>query len=234
MSADADHVVARGVRQERQDPRRAPRAPPSPASTWKDRICRRRTARAARIPAAHVIAASLDDFKRRQDAADGRIVLVTLAPEVPGALPLVEYLVSVRCASRHRSHGCRPGQIRDAVAAGATLATHLGNGCAQFLPRHPEHPVGTARHRRAVRQRDRRRPSPPGRDGESHGARQRSAAHDPRHRCNGCGGLLLPGATRLAASICELGNDGRVSSAVAPPTPRLPRWKEHRFWPAPL
>src|SRR5262245_19119058 len=29
--------------------------------------------------AAHVIAASIDDFSRRQDAADGRIVLVTLA-----------------------------------------------------------------------------------------------------------------------------------------------------------
>ena len=30
-----------------------------------------------------------------------------------------------------------PQRIRDAVSAGATLATHLGNGCAQFLPRHP-------------------------------------------------------------------------------------------------
>ena len=30
-----------------------------------------------------------------------------------------------------------PLQIADAVAAGATLATHLGNGCAQMLPRHP-------------------------------------------------------------------------------------------------
>ena len=28
-------------------------------------------------------------------------------------------------------------QIADAIAAGATLATHLGNGCAQMLPRHP-------------------------------------------------------------------------------------------------
>ena len=33
----------------------------------------------------HVRAASLDDFARRQDAADGRIRLVTLAPEVTGA-----------------------------------------------------------------------------------------------------------------------------------------------------
>jgi N-acetylglucosamine-6-phosphate deacetylase len=30
-----------------------------------------------------------------------------------------------------------PEQIRDAVKAGATLSTHLGNGCANSLPRHP-------------------------------------------------------------------------------------------------
>jgi len=28
-------------------------------------------------------------------------------------------------------------QIQDAVAAGATLSTHLGNGCSGTLPRHP-------------------------------------------------------------------------------------------------
>ena len=42
----------------------------------------------------HVGHASVDDFKRRQDAAGGNIKLLTLAPEVPGALALIEYLVS--------------------------------------------------------------------------------------------------------------------------------------------
>ena len=85
----------------------------------------------------HVTPASVDDFRRRQDAAGGRIVLVTLAPEVPGALPLIEHLVAsgVRAAIGHTA--ATPHQIGDAVAAGATLATHLGNGCAQMLPRHP-------------------------------------------------------------------------------------------------
>jgi N-acetylglucosamine-6-phosphate deacetylase len=88
-------------------------------------------------PRAHVRAASLDDFKRRQDAADGRIVLVTLAPEVGGAVPLIEYLVSagVRVALGHTA--ATPEQIAAAIGAGATLATHLGNGCEQMLPRHP-------------------------------------------------------------------------------------------------
>jgi len=85
----------------------------------------------------HVRGADLDDFKRRQDAAEGRIRLVTLAPEAPGALPLVEQLVAggVRVAIGHTA--ASRVQIQDAVAAGATLSTHLGNGCAGTLPRHP-------------------------------------------------------------------------------------------------
>lgn len=85
----------------------------------------------------HIRPASLDDFKRRQEGANGRIVLVTLAPEVDGALALIEHLTAsgVRVAIGHTA--AAPEQIARAVAAGATLATHLGNGCAQMLPRHP-------------------------------------------------------------------------------------------------
>jgi N-acetylglucosamine-6-phosphate deacetylase len=86
---------------------------------------------------AFVRGADVDDFRRRQDAAEGRIRLVTLAPEAPGALPLIEHLVAskVRVAIGHT--GATGAQIADAVSAGATLSTHLGNGCAQVLPRHP-------------------------------------------------------------------------------------------------
>jgi N-acetylglucosamine-6-phosphate deacetylase len=88
-------------------------------------------------PREHVVPASLDDFLRRQEAADGRIALVTLAAESPGAVPLIEYLVAVgvRVAIGHTA--ATTPQIAHAIAAGATLATHLGNGCAQMLPRHP-------------------------------------------------------------------------------------------------
>jgi N-acetylglucosamine-6-phosphate deacetylase len=88
-------------------------------------------------PREHTAPASLDDFRKRQDAADGRIVLVTLAPEVSGAIGLIEYLAShgVRVAIGHSE--APPAVVRDAVAAGATLSTHLGNGCASVLPRHP-------------------------------------------------------------------------------------------------
>lgn len=88
-------------------------------------------------PRQHVTRASLDDFRRRQEAAGGRIVLVTLAPEVPGAIGLIEHLAAsnIRVAIGHTA--AAPPQIEDAIAAGATMATHLGNGCAQMLPRHP-------------------------------------------------------------------------------------------------
>lgn len=88
-------------------------------------------------PRAFVRGADVDDFRRRQDAAEGRIVLVSVAPEAPGVLPLVEHLVAsgIRVAIAHT--GATGAQIADAVAAGATLSTHLGNGCANLLPRHP-------------------------------------------------------------------------------------------------
>lgn len=88
-------------------------------------------------PREHVTSASVEDFTRRQDAAEGRIRLVTLAPEVTGAMALIEHLVAsgVRVAIGHTA--ASPGQILDALDAGATLATHLGNGCAAMLPRHP-------------------------------------------------------------------------------------------------
>ncbi len=88
-------------------------------------------------PRQHTASATVEDFRRRQDAARGRITLATIAPEVPGALALIDYLASndIRVAIGHSD---APAElIRDAVAAGATLSTHLGNGCASVLPRHP-------------------------------------------------------------------------------------------------
>ena len=88
-------------------------------------------------PREHTRAATRDDFARRQEAAGGRIVLVTLAPEVPGAVELTAHLAEsgVQVAIGHTD--AAPAAIREAISAGATLSTHLGNGCAAVLPRHP-------------------------------------------------------------------------------------------------
>jgi N-acetylglucosamine-6-phosphate deacetylase len=88
-------------------------------------------------PLEHVTEASVEDFQRRQEAAREKIRLVTLAPEVPGTIPLTEYLVAagIRVAIGHTMATVE--QIRDVIKAGATLSTHLGNGCQPMLPRHP-------------------------------------------------------------------------------------------------
>ncbi|HEV2198718.1 MAG TPA: amidohydrolase family protein [Bryobacteraceae bacterium] len=69
-----------------------------------------------------------EEFLRMQDAARGHIRLVTLAPEWLGAPDFIERLTSggVVCAIGHTR--ATPAQIHDAVSAGATLSTHLGNG----------------------------------------------------------------------------------------------------------
>lgn len=65
--------------------------------------------------------------------------LVTLAPERAGA---AQYIAAATARGVRASLGhCAPSpaQVRAAVDAGATLSTHLGNGTAGMLPRHPNH-----------------------------------------------------------------------------------------------
>lgn len=87
-------------------------------------------------PVTEITPASIENFKRRQDAAGGRIRLVTIAPEVAGATALIEYLVGegVRVAIGHTA--ATGADILAAVRAGATVSTHLGNGCAATQHRH--------------------------------------------------------------------------------------------------
>lgn len=79
------------------------------------------------------------ELVRWQRAGENLVRLVTLAPERPGAMNFIAtatahgILVSLgHCAPE-------PGQVRDAVRAGARLSTHLGNGSHRMLPRHPNH-----------------------------------------------------------------------------------------------
>jgi len=86
-------------------------------------------------PKPHVREPSLDSFRRLQDRAAGKICLVTLAPEGPGALPLIEYLVENNVTVSVGHTLASSWQIQDACKAGATLATHLGNGISNQLNR---------------------------------------------------------------------------------------------------
>ena len=78
-------------------------------------------------------------FERWQDAAAGRIKIITLSPEWDGAADFIARCVDsgVKVSIGHTS--ATPEQIRDAAAAGASLSTHLGNGAHPMLPRHPNY-----------------------------------------------------------------------------------------------
>jgi N-acetylglucosamine-6-phosphate deacetylase len=81
----------------------------------------------------------LDEFKRWQEAAGGNVRLVTIAPEWPGALTYIEALVSQGVVISIGHTAAMPAQIRDAVSAGATTSTHLGNGGHPMLPKFPNY-----------------------------------------------------------------------------------------------
>ncbi len=87
-------------------------------------------------PREHVRPPDWDEFSRLQDAADGMIRLVTLAPEHEGALEFIERLTAAGVVVSIGHTGASGARIRDAVAAGARLSTHLGNGSHAVLPRH--------------------------------------------------------------------------------------------------
>jgi N-acetylglucosamine-6-phosphate deacetylase len=87
-------------------------------------------------PREHIRDPDWDEFCRWQDAAGGRIRMVTLAPERRGALAFIEKLVASGVVVAIGHTAATGQQIRDAVAAGARVSTHLGNGCHAVLPRH--------------------------------------------------------------------------------------------------
>lgn len=90
-------------------------------------------------PAAHCRAPDWDEFSRLQDAAGGRIRLLTLSPEYEEAPAFIRQTVAsgVVVSIAHTAADSR--QIRAAVDAGATLSTHLGNGAHRQLRRHPNY-----------------------------------------------------------------------------------------------
>jgi N-acetylglucosamine-6-phosphate deacetylase len=99
-------------------------------------------------PREHARLPDWDEFCRLQEAAGGRIGYVTLAPELPGAVRIIERLANE--GGRHTASGGQvvvalghhagdTEQIRAAVEAGARHCTHLGNGAHAQLPRHPNY-----------------------------------------------------------------------------------------------
>jgi len=81
----------------------------------------------------------IDEFRRWQDATGGRIRMVTVAPEWPEAPRYIEALTAENVVVSIGHTGADATQIANAVGAGATMSTHLGNGAHSILRRHPNY-----------------------------------------------------------------------------------------------
>jgi N-acetylglucosamine-6-phosphate deacetylase len=78
-------------------------------------------------------------YKRMQEAARGQVKLFTLSPEYDEAPGFIEK-VAADGVTVSIGHTCATEQqIEDAVRAGATMSTHIGNGADRTLPRHPNY-----------------------------------------------------------------------------------------------
>jgi N-acetylglucosamine-6-phosphate deacetylase len=87
----------------------------------------------------HIRPASTTEYERWQRAAAGRVGIVTLAPEAPGALEYIRALSAQGTLVGIGHTAASPDLIREAANAGARLSTHLGNGCSAVLPRLDNH-----------------------------------------------------------------------------------------------
>jgi N-acetylglucosamine-6-phosphate deacetylase len=88
-------------------------------------------------PKAAVRPPSIKEFDRWQEAAGGLIKIVTVAAEWEEAPAYIAHITSKGVVAALGHQEASEEQIHTAVMAGATLSTHLGNGIAASLPRHP-------------------------------------------------------------------------------------------------
>lgn len=88
-------------------------------------------------PLEHVRPPDIAEFDRWQAATAGLVRLVTLAPEHPGARDYIRHVSASGVIISLGHSAADPDQIVAACDAGARMSTHLGNGVAGVLPRHP-------------------------------------------------------------------------------------------------
>jgi N-acetylglucosamine-6-phosphate deacetylase len=77
-----------------------------------------------------------NEFQELQKAANNGIKMITLAPELEGAIPFIRNCVKSGVLVSLGHHNGNAEQIKLAIDAGAKMATHLGNGCANEINRH--------------------------------------------------------------------------------------------------
>jgi N-acetylglucosamine-6-phosphate deacetylase len=75
-------------------------------------------------------------LERLRERARGRLRLLTVAPERPGAEELIRHAAARGIVVCLGHTNASPSDIANAVRAGARMSTHLFNGCARLVDRH--------------------------------------------------------------------------------------------------
>jgi N-acetylglucosamine-6-phosphate deacetylase len=89
--------------------------------------------------ARHIRPPDVAEVSEWQRASGGLVGMVTISPHWPGSEAFIRGVtgLGIRVAIGH-THATSE-QVHQAVAAGATVSTHLGNGAHATLPRHPNY-----------------------------------------------------------------------------------------------
>jgi len=76
-----------------------------------------------------------DEFQKINEVAEGKIIQITVAPEVEGAIEFIKKCVQNNIIVSLGHHNGNSEDIKRAVDAGAKTVTHLGNGLANNINR---------------------------------------------------------------------------------------------------
>jgi len=87
-------------------------------------------------PAQHLRKPSWKEFMAYQEAAGGKIIEVTIAPELYGSIEFIRICRENGIVTAIGHTNATAEEIQLAVENGARLSTHLGNGCADMIHRH--------------------------------------------------------------------------------------------------
>jgi N-acetylglucosamine-6-phosphate deacetylase len=80
---------------------------------------------------------SVETLEKLLAAADGLVKIVTVAPELPGAIELIEAIVAAKIVAALGHTDASYDQARAAIQAGARHAVHVYNAMRQFEHRDP-------------------------------------------------------------------------------------------------
>lgn len=85
----------------------------------------------------YILPPSIDRFSAFHSASQGTLRLLTLAPELLGSLPLIEYAVAKGIVVSIGHTAATFSEVKSAVDTGATMATHIFNGMEGLGSREP-------------------------------------------------------------------------------------------------